>query len=291
MSTTTCRPARALGALAAAIALVAALLPATPAAAATTAFRAATLNIYNGLSQADFAHDLNLIASRADLVGLNEVGNRKDFLESWAADNGWWLYAPGGTNQAGEALIARRSMFDVRDKGSIFVCDTNGPGEVPPARYNNWVTYRHKASGRTVTHINAHAVAGIENAGQPEDLPRTRCAEAQFQGLKDLAVDKQGQGQVIVSGDLNVDFSADRGYGYAKFPWRVFEANELPNLRSTYNLYGEKGAGTHGNRHIDYIYFWKRLPEYQLMWMTGYDIVGGTASDHNGVVATFTIQT
>ncbi|MEV1015061.1 endonuclease/exonuclease/phosphatase family protein [Micromonospora sp. NPDC049751] len=291
MPTTTRRPARALGALAAAIALVAALLPATPAAAATTALRAATLNIYNGLSQADFAHDLNLIASRADLVGLNEVGNRKDFLENWAADNGWWLYAPGGTNQAGEALIARRSMFDVRDKGSIFVCDTNGPGEVPPARYNNWVTYRHKASGRTVTHINAHAVAGIEDAGRPEDLPRTRCAEAQFQGLKDLAVDKQGGGQVIVSGDLNVDFSADRAFGYAKFPWRVFEANELPNLRSNYNLYGEKGTGTHGNRHIDYIYFWKRLPEYQLMWMTGYDIVGGTASDHNGVVATFTIQT
>lgn len=290
MPRTTRRPARALGAVAGVLALVAALLPATAASAATTAFRAATLNIYNGLSQADFVHDLNLIASRADLVGLNEVGNRKDYLESWAADNGWWLYAPGGTNQAGEALIARKSMFDVRDKGSIFVCDTNGPGEVPPARYNNWVTYRHKASGRTVTHINAHAVASIENAGQPEDLPRTRCAEAQFQGIRDLAVDKQRDGQVIVSGDLNVDFSADRSYGYAKFPWKVFEANELPNLRSTYNLYGEKGTGTHGNRHIDYVYFWKRLPEYQLMWMTGYDIVGGTASDHNGVVATFTIQ-
>ncbi|MET8524130.1 hypothetical protein [Micromonospora sp. NPDC005172] len=44
------------------------------------------------------------------------------------------------------------------------------------------------------------------------------------------------------------------------------------------------------HRHIDYVYFWKRLPAYQLLWMTGYDIVGGTASDHNGVVATFTIQ-
>lgn len=93
---------------------------------------------------------------------------------------------------------------------------------MPPARYNNWVKYRHKASGRNVTHINAHAVASIETAGRPEDLPRTRCAEAQFQGLKELAVDKQDEGQVIVSGDLN--------------------------------------------------------------------IVGGTQSDHNGVVATFSIQ-
>ncbi|WP_433352939.1 endonuclease/exonuclease/phosphatase family protein [Micromonospora saelicesensis] len=290
MRSTTDWLTRSLGALAGAVALVAALLPAAPAAAASVGFKAATLNIYYGLSQADFAHDLNLIASKADLVGLNEVGARKTFLASWAADNGWWLYAPGGTNQAGEALIAKKSMFDVLDKGSIFVCDTNGPGEVPPARYNNWVKYRHKASGRNVTHINAHAVASIETAGRPEDLPRTRCAEAQFQGLKELAVDKQDEGQVIVSGDLNVDFSADRSYGYAKFPWQVFEANELPNLRSNYNLYGEKGTGTHGNRHIDYIYFWKRLPEYQLMWMTDYDIVGGTRSDHNGVVSTFSIQ-
>jgi hypothetical protein len=283
-------PARSAGVLASTITLVAALLPAAPAAAANATFKAATLNIYNGLTQAEFVHDLNLIASKADLIGLNEVGNRKDYLQNWAADNGWWLYSPGATNQAGEALIAKKSMFDVLDKGSIFICDTNGPGEVPPARYNNWVKYRHKASGRNVIHINAHAVAGIEDNGRPENLPRTECAERQFQALKDLAVQKKDEGQVIVSGDLNVDFSADRAYGYAKFPWKVFEANELPNLRSTFNLFGEKGTGTHGSRHIDYIYFWKRLPDYQVMWMTGYDIVGGTYSDHNGVVATMAIE-
>ncbi|MGW3790213.1 hypothetical protein ACWD8I_03460 [Micromonospora arida] len=97
---------------------MAALLPAAPAVATSVGLKAAALNIYYGLSQADFAHDLNLIASKADLVGLNEVGARKTFLTSWAADNGWWLYAPGGTNQAGEALIAKKSMFDVLDKGS-----------------------------------------------------------------------------------------------------------------------------------------------------------------------------
>ncbi|MDG4826853.1 endonuclease/exonuclease/phosphatase family protein [Asanoa sp. WMMD1127] len=282
--------ARAAAACAGVVAVVAGLLPAAPAAAATVTFKAATLNIYYGLTQAQFLQDLNLVASKADLVGLNEVGNRKAALESWAAANGWWWYAPGGTNQAGEALIARKSTFDVLDQGSDFVCDTNGPGEVPPARYNNWVKYRHKASGRNVIQINAHANASIEDNGRPQDLPRTRCAEQQFQAIKDLAVAKQAEGQVIVSGDLNIDFSADRAYGYAKFPWQVFEANELPNLRSTYNLYGEKGAGTHGNRHIDYVYFWKRLPAYQVMWMTGYDIVTGTNSDHNGVVATFSMD-
>ncbi|MFE0593253.1 endonuclease/exonuclease/phosphatase family protein [Micromonospora echinospora] len=284
--------ARGAAVLVGAVALVTGLLPAPPAAAANAVFQAATLNIYHGLSRADFVADLQLITSKADLVGLNEVGERKAHLQDWAAANGWWLYAPEPTSAAQEALLARKSMFDVVDKGSIFVCDTNGPGEVPPARYNNWVSYRHKASGRNVVHINAHLNASIESNGQPEDLPRTRCAEEQIQNIKNLAADKKDDGQVIVSGDFNIDFSADRAYGYEKFPWKVFEANSLPNLRSVYNLYGEKGTGTHtSGRHIDYVYFWKRVPEHQVMWMTDYSIVGGTKSDHNGVVATFAIQT
>ncbi|MEU1754102.1 endonuclease/exonuclease/phosphatase family protein [Micromonospora matsumotoense] len=282
--------ARGAGALVGAAVLLVSLVPATPAAAANSTFKAATLNILNELNQADFVHDLELITAKADLVGLNEVGNRKAYLQNWAADNGWWLYAPEPTQAANEALLARKSVFDVLDKGSNFVCDTNGPGEVPPARYHNWVRYRHKATGRSVYHLNAHANASIENNGRPEDLPRTACAEQQFQALKNLAAAKKDSGQVIVSGDLNVDFSADRAYGYQKFPWQVFEANELPNLRSCYNLYGEKGTGTHGNRHIDYIYFWKRVEEYREMWMTDYSIVSGTNSDHNGVVAAFTIS-
>jgi len=265
-------------------------MPTTPAAATNASFQVATLNIYNGLTHAKFVHDLELITSKADMVGLNEVQNRKAFLQDWAAANGWWFYAPSPKEAAAEALLAKKSMFDVLDKGSIFVCDTNGSDEAPPARYNNWVRYRHKQSGRSVFHINAHANASIEKAGKPTDLPRTRCAEKQFQDLKDLARNKKDHGQVIVSGDLNVDFSADRAYGYEKFPWKVFEANQLPNLRSCYNLYGEKGTGTHGTRHIDYIYFWKRLEEYRRIWMTSYDIVGSTESDHNGVVANFAIQ-
>ncbi|MBV1856361.1 endonuclease/exonuclease/phosphatase family protein [Catellatospora tritici] len=277
-------------ALAGATTLLATIVPATPAAAANATFQAGTLNIYNGLTQAQFVNDLELITSKADLVGLNEVNARKDFLQTWAANNGWWFYAPGPSQAENEALLAKKSMFDVLDKGSDFICDTNGPGDVPPARYNNWVKYRHKASGRVVFHLNFHANASIEDNGHPVDIPRTQCAEQQFQAIKDLAGRKKDEGQVIVSGDLNVDFSADRAVGYAKFPWQVFEANQLPNLRSIYNLYGEKGTGTHGNRHIDYIYFWKRVEDFQLMWMTDYRIITGTNSDHNGVVADFAID-
>jgi hypothetical protein len=278
-------------AVATAVALAVSLMPSAPAAAANAVFQAGHLNILNSLSRADFVHDLQLITSRADLVGLNEVNGRKDFLRDWADNNGWWFYAPEPAAAANEALLAKKSMFDVLDRGSNFACDTNGPNEVPPARYNNWVKYRHKASGRVVFHINFHANAGIENNGRPEPLPRTDCAEKQFQDIKELAARKKDEGQVIVSGDLNVDFSADRAFGYARFPWKVFEANELPNLRSVYNMLGVKGAGTHtSNRHIDYIYFWRRVDDFRHMWMTDYRIVGDTRSDHNGVVADFAIE-
>ncbi|MGH3658916.1 MAG: endonuclease/exonuclease/phosphatase family protein, partial [Micromonosporaceae bacterium] len=232
----------------------------------------------------------NLITSKSDLVGLNEVAGRYSFLRDWAANNGWHFYAPDPNHARNEALLARKSMFDVVSRGSVFACDTNGPGEVPPARYTNWVRYLHKPTGRYVHHINAHANAHIDNNGHPYDLPRTDCAEKQFRDIKALATSKQDSGQVVVSGDLNVDFVDDRRVQYVNFPWRVFEDNALPNLRSTYNILGVKGTGTLGSRHIDYIYFWKRVPEHQKMWLTDYSIVTGTESDHNGLVATFAIS-
>lgn len=274
----------------AALVSLALLAPATPATAANATFTVGHLNILNSLTHAKFLEDLELITSRADMVALNEVNGRKEFLATWAENHGWWFYAPSPAPAANEALLAKKSMFERTARGSHFVCDTNGPGEVPPARYNNWVTYRHKASGRNVTHINFHANASIEENGRPTDLPRTRCAEQQFQAVKDLAREKKDDSQVVVSGDLNVDFRADRAYGYAKFPWKVFEANELPNLRSTYNLLGVKGNGTHGNRHIDYIYFWRRVEGQRKMFLTDYRLVTGTNSDHNGVVADFAID-
>lgn len=267
------------------------LAPAAPAAAATANFTVGHLNILNSLSHAKFLADLELITSKADLVGLNEVNGRKDFLTTWAEDHGWWFYAPSPAPAANEALLAKKSMFDRIGSGSQFVCDTNGPGEVPPARYNNWATYRHKASGRNVTHINFHANASIEENGRPTDLPRTVCAEQQFQEVKNLAQNKKDGSQVVVSGDLNVDYRADRAYGYAKFPWKVFEANELPNLRSTYNMLGVKGTGTHSsNRHIDYIYFWRRVEDQRVLFLNDYRLVTATNSDHNGIVADFAID-
>lgn len=264
---------------------------ASTSAAANAAFNVGHLNILYSISHERFVRDLNLVTSRAALVGLNEVGGRKAFLTDWAARNGWHFYAPEPGTASDEALLAKKSMFDVVSRGSVFACDTNGPGEVPPARYTNWVRYQHRATGRYVYHINAHANAHIDNDGHPYDLPRTACAEKHFRDIRALAAAKSDTGQVVVSGDLNVDYVADRRVQYANFPYVVLDERgsdgALPGLRSCYTVHGVKGTGTLGDRHIDYIYLWKRLPEHRRMWMTDYYVLTGTESDHNGVVAHF----
>lgn len=285
-----------VGALATTLSLAAAptAASATVSAAARESFNVGHLNILSTLSHADFVDDLNRVTSRAGLVALNEVQNRTDFLRSWADNNGWHLYAPSPNAASAEALLAKKSMFDVLNRGSKFACDTN-VGEPPPPRYTNWVKYRHKATGRSIFHINAHANSHIDNGGHPYNLPRTKCAEKQFRDIRDLAADMKGRGQVIVSGDLNVDYVADRRVQYANFPFVVLEDRgrtaNLPGLRSSYTTHGVEGDGTLGNRHIDYIYHWKRLPEYRKMWMMGYYILYYTKSDHRGVVANFEIAT
>ncbi|MDT0212768.1 hypothetical protein Q9R29_02620 [Rothia sp. ARF10] len=267
------------------------------ASASSSTFRVGHLNILSSLSHADFMHDLNLIAGHCHLLGLNEVQFRRDALRTWADENGWHLYMPSGTWPGAEPLLARTSMFDVTtpggDRGSIFVCDTGGSADPPPPRYITWISWTHKPSGRRVQHINSHLNAHIDDNGQPYNLPRTDDAEKHIRMIRDLAVNRSDNGQVVVSGDFNVDYQDDKRVQYSRFPYTVLEerqaAGAIPGLRSGYSQMGVTNQATHGSRRIDYIYEWVRVPSARLMHMTNHYVVDGTRSDHNGVVAAFSI--
>lgn len=272
------------------------LASAGPANAASSSFRVGHLNILSSLSLADFRHDLNLIADHCHLLGLNEVQFRRDELRAWADNHGWHLYMPGGTWPGAEPLLARTSMFEATssgDRGSTFVCDTGGSAAPPPPRYLNWISWKHLPSGRNVNHVNSHLNAHIDDNGAPYDLPRTGDAEKHIRMIRDLAVARSSRGQVVVSGDLNVDYVDDKRVRYANFPYTVLEERQasgaIPGLRSGYSQHGVTNLPTHGNRRIDYIYEWVRVAESRLMRMTNHYVVDGTRSDHNGVVAAFTI--
>lgn len=287
-----------LAAGAGAVTSVAAAAAGAPAASAavTSTFRVGHLNILSSLSHADFLHDLNLIAGKCHLLGLNELQFRRDALRTWADNHGWHLFMPTGDGvwPGAEPLLARRSMFRPTTvggaRGSIFVCNTGGSA-APPPRYLNWISWQHIPSGRHVNHLNSHLNSHIDDNGHPYDLPRTEDAEKHIRMIRDLATNRSGHGQVVVSGDFNVDYQDDKRVRYARFPYTVLEerqaAGAIPGLRSGYSQHGVTGLPTHGNRRIDYIYEWVRVPDHRVMRMTNHFVVDGTRSDHNGVVAAF----
>lgn len=287
-----------LAAGAGALASMAGVAGAAPASAVSSTFRVGHLNILNTLGHADFIHDLNLIAGHCHLLGLNEMQFRRDELRTWADNNDWHLYMPTGDGvwPGAEPLLARKSMFEATtpggDRGSIFVCNT-GAGEPPPPRYITWISWTHKPSGRRVQHINSHLNAHIDDNGHPYALPRTEDAELHIRMIRDLAVRRADEGQVVVSGDFNVDYEDDRRVQYSRFPYTVLEerqaAGAIPGLRSGYSQLGVTNLGTHGSRRIDYIYEWVRVPSARLMEMRNHYVVDGTRSDHNGVVAAFSL--
>lgn len=283
-----------LGGAAAAVTSVAA---AGSASAVTSTFKVGHLNIFSGLGLAQWKDDLNLIAGHCHLLGLNEMHERRAELRTWADNNGWHLFMPSGFWPGSEPLLARKSMFRPTtaggDRGSIFVCDTGGDAAPPPPRYLNWISWEHIPSGRHVNHVNSHLNAHIDDNGHPYDLPRTVDAEKHIRMIRDVAATRAGHGQVVVSGDFNVDYEDDKRVQYARFPYTVLEERQaggaIPGLRSGYSQHGVTSLPTHGNRRIDYIYEWVRVADHRLMRMTNHYVVNGTNSDHNGVVAAFSM--
>ena len=284
---------RTLARLAGATALTGAAAAATATAAGaapanSSTFRVASFNIYSGLTGAEFKDELVAITDRADIVGLQEVQSRGDTIDTWAANNGWYAWTPANAWAREVTVLAKKSMFDRIDKGTIFVCDSGPEGEPPPPRYITWAKYVHKPSGRKITHINNHLNAHIDDNGHPYDLPRTADAEKHIRMIKDLVLDKKDDGQVVVTGDFNVDYEDDKRVQYAKFPYTVLENRQdgVPSLRSSYSRVGVTGLPTLGNRRVDYVYAWIRTPEARLMDFDDHHFVYNSEhSDHNAIVA------
>lgn len=264
------------------------------AAAADTHFRVGYLNIKNSLTRAKFNADLREVTSRADLVGLGECSDRRDRLRRFAANNGWHLWQPAGFFKGETPILARKDRFTrPLDKGVIFAGDTNGMGVAPPARYIVWATFRERSTGRKITVINSHANAGIDDNGHPTNIPRTRDAEKHFAKLRKLAAAKRATSQVVVVGDLNVDYVDDRRVKHGKFPFTVLEernrSGAIPGLRSSYSQLGVTNRPTHGHRHIDYVYEWVRVPSHRVMKAKRHYVFRAN-SDHNGIVVRFWLK-
>lgn len=252
---------RSLGLLGAAAVGSAALpqLAAPRAQAATIGLRTVTANIQQRSEESAaqnlqrFKQGVSLAAERADVVFIQEVatGERREHLQSLA---GWYLNFAGSNG-----LIMRRSRFTKSDQGNVQFADLNDL----PKRNLLWMEATDRQSGLDYRFICTHTWSRIERGGRPnsaEERARVDDTAALIARLRDMSGAAAASGrEVIVGGDFNIDWSADRQAGAAIFPWVHLEKRRTanPRLQSHY-VAGKADQDTHGNRKIDYIYHWQR---------------------------------
>lgn len=256
-------------------------------------------NIYHGVKPKQFGEDLKRVARRSDLFGLNEVGDRREALLKWGEQNGWYVWAPAPHRRgrpAANAMLARKKSFKVVERGTEFICDTGAPGaggeNNPPPRWMSWVRYLHVPSGMRLFHLHTHLNSGIDDDGHPTRLPRTEDAERHLRILRDRARAFAKQGQVVVTGDFNVDYADDSRVKYRNFPFAVLEGGDKRGgrgLRSNWSRFGTIGKGTINQSHFDYIYLWERPGEQRLNWVSQTLLAKGH-SDHRAVVAKLSVR-
>lgn len=270
-----------------------------PAAANPGAISVATANIEYTLGWDQWAGDLGTVAATTHLLGINEAFMQRDNLAMWAALSGWHVFQPTGDGST-NALLARTSMFDPVDAGEQLMTGTPG-SRSPYPTYLTWARWREKLTGLQIFHVDTRLQRGIEKLGHPATSygdSRVDDAKEQIAQTRTIAEFMTAGGEVVLTGDMNIDYRRDRRVKDPSFPFMAWEnggTRKQPELRSCYSTFGLQPGGTHGRpsrrRTIDYVYEWARSKSKRKLAMRGYSFVDLAHSDHDAVLAQFAIET
>ena len=261
-------------------------------------FRVTEANILYSLSDAKVIHDIELATADADVVGMMEVADNYLMLEEWARAHGWLhLQEPGVSH--GRGLLVRRSALLAGQSNTGLV--RAGTEQLYPrtqisARTLVWATVR-LTGGQVVTVGATHAFYKIDGASAQQKNPDlVKGAKTQFAKLKAFATSKAALGDVILVGDLNVDYRKDKLTAREGYPWAVLESagsTSTASLRSTWSLLGlpaDSSQGTRGPnsaRVIDYQYLW--VGKGARLYATSQRLELGTRSDHYQLHTTYAL--
>lgn len=161
----------------------------------------------------------------------------------------------------------RKDVWALADSSSVQVSDARP--RVSPRRFASHVLLRHRATGELVAHVNTHLINGVDGAGRAPRVWRRRQhrkGRVAFIGLMHRLATRT---PVIGGGDLNTTRI------------RILFAD--PALRYDVPAHG----GTHGRRLID----WLLHVDNPRLESTATQIVPLGASDHRGLLATYTLTT
>lgn len=219
-------------------------------------------NLYQGMSAATFAQDLDTVVSTdPDFITLNEAGHRGD---AEIRPPGYAAFRTTGSPYLAETpVLWRTDRWTQVDAGSRWLTTRKVKwGE----RAVNWVTLR-STTGQVLSVVSAHPAP---------TLRRTAGLLPIFMnGLAELVRELDARGPVLVGGDFNA------GYHGPLWPG---DALATAGLTSTYDRFGvpSGGTGDHFGHTIDYVFHTAGLtPTAQT--------TRELTSDHDAVLATFSL--
>lgn len=152
-------------------------------------------------------------------------------------------------------------------------------------RYAVGACLENRATGERVTLISYHAVSTIEKNGRPRKRPRVKLARRGFRRLRRLAkrLHRRFRCPVILAGDANVDYQADKRVKAWGFPHAVFVKHG--NFREAWNASRRPVPNTHKRRTIDRLFYKGR--RLRLIFA---DVLRGLATDHASVRVRFHLR-
>jgi hypothetical protein len=203
-------------------------------------------NIQSTDSTAEALDHIRLVAKGADLIGWNEAATEPIRVAIGYLPDFRSFLPPGPAASVG--ISWRDSIFECVATNSVKVFD--GVAGATPSRYINSVLLRDRVSGLHLTRVNTHGPHHVEEAGQPrvhDVIPgQNDRAKRLFALLARVIVDRAKLGPVLVGGDLNVCYLAEKKQ---KEPCPWFPLTTLGEVATIH-----MGAGpTHGRRAIDWV--------------------------------------
>ena len=189
------------------------------AAPASLAYRTFTLNIKHDLSVAKARQDMRkALTTLGDAGGFQEMSDLADrqTLAKLCSDLDWGYYMPKDGGQA-IPIVWDRQRFRLIDGHTVKV---HGAEEnVTPSRYINVVRLREIATGKVFGFINTHTIAQASRDAQASNRHRIPRLRKHLRMLRQQILSLFGTTEhVFVSGDLNVNYLADRRRQVAGLP-------------------------------------------------------------------------
>ena len=251
----------------------------------STVIRFGTWNVEVLRPVSDFGRGLLPLLGRTDIVALQEVDtyDKEQLMQAQAAAG--WSYFRGRPGLQ-EPVMWRTDRFTFAGARvqQISAARWVGSESSKPAQHARTDTIVHlvdNVTGRRVSVINVHLVAGAIRGGRPW-YGRPRLFALYREGLvnvmRQIVVERRW-GAVFVSGDFNSGWVADRNHLLTRFPIRTFSRLSMRSMwrysRPT------NGLGTHNDALIDQVFSTLRPASARVQ----FDLSG--FSDHRPAIATY----